>query len=346
MANFYIYAPDIHEGDAVGNHCIAIYRLANRLGFCTQIYANQFSGFNEIRKWDNLYNENYTLNDILFISYSIYDPNIKSALSKKLRTIVYCHNITPPEILINSNPHTAELCKKGIEDLILLDKANLVIANSKKTKEDLSKDIKKIIHVIPPIASDMNFYTNIGKALAPKTDGLTLNFTGRIEPNKNLEDLLEIMAVLLSLNNKYKLIIVGKAENFEYLEKLKKIINYHQIQHAVIFKGFVCINDLIYEYMKSDAFVTTSLHEGFCVPVHEMMALGKASFIKKAENGAEEFIYDPENTILGEDNYQNAIKIDKNLPLLLKQSALIMEKSIEILKLTRDNNWGDLIKNI
>jgi len=98
--------------------------------------------------------------------------------------------------------------------------------------------------------------------------------------------------------------------------------------------------------MKSDAFVTTSLHEGFCVPVHEMMALGRASFIKKGGNGAEEFVYDPENTILGEDNYQNAIKIDKNLPLLLKQSALIKEKSIEILKLTRDNNWGDLIKKI
>ena len=345
MANFYIYAPDIHEGDAVGNHCIAIYRLANRLGFCTYIYANQFSGFDEIRKWDNLNNENYTPNDILFISYSIYDPNIKNALSKKLKTIIYCHNITPPKILINSNPHTAELCKKGIEDLILLHKANLIIANSKKTKEDLSKVLKKIIHVIPPIASDMNFYSNIGKVLAPKTDGFTLNFTGRIEPNKNLEDLLEILAYLLSLNNKYKLIIVGKAENFEYLEKLKSLISYHQIQHAVIFKGFVCINDLIYEYNKCDAFVTTSFHEGFCVPVHEMMTLGKASFIKKGGNAAEEFIYNPKNTILGEDNYQNAINIDKKLPLLLKQSDLIKKKSIEILELTKDKNWGDLIKN-
>ena len=55
--------------------------------------------------------------------------------------------------------------------------------------------------------------------------------------------------------------------------------------------------------------------------------------------------YNPKNTILGEDNYQNAINIDKKLPLLLKQSDLIKKKSIEILELTKDKNWGDLIKN-
>jgi len=346
MASFYIYAPDIHEGDALGNHSMAIYRLANRLGFDTKIFANQFSGFNEIQRWDNLNNENYTSNDFLFINYSIYDPHIENALNKKLKKIVYFHNITPPNILINSNPRTAELCKKGIEDLILLEKADVVVVNSKKTKKDLSNHIKKNIHVIPPIASDMLFYKTLNQKLSSDAAGLTLNFTGRIEPNKNIEQLIEIMTHLVSFNNEYKLVIVGKAENLNYLDMLIGLANKNQIAQAITFKGFIGLNDLIYEYNKSDAFITTSLHEGFCVPVHEMMSMGKGSFVKKGGNAAEDLIYDSENTLLGENNYENAVKINRNLPLLLNNKEAIKRKSIEILKLTSDNNWKDLLKKI
>ena len=259
---------------------------------------------------------------------------------------MYYHNITPPNILINSNPRTADLCKKGIEDLILLEKADLVIVNSIKTKTDLSKHIKKNIHVVPPISSDMLFYKSLNQNFSYASTGLTLNFTGRIEPNKNIEQLIEIMAHLVSFNSEYKLVIVGKAENLNYLDALIRLADKNQISQAIRFKGFISLSDLIYEYNKSDVFITTSLHEGFCVPVHEMMSMGKASFVKKGSNAAEDFIYDSENTLLGENNYENAVKINRNLPLLLNNKEAIKRKSIEILKLTSDNNWKDLLKKI
>lgn len=47
----------------------------------------------------------------------------------------------------------------------------------------------------------------------------------------------------------------------------------------VIFTGKVSDNDLPKYYASSDAFVTASLHEGFCVPIIESFASGKPAVV-------------------------------------------------------------------
>ncbi len=111
---------------------------------------------------------------------------------------------------------------------------------------------------------------------------------GTLEPRKNLKFLLSLMPLLAQ--EKFQLIIVGakgwgnvklNSEANGLLEKIK-------------FAGFVPDEDLIKLYNTASVCVSTSLNEGFCVPLLEAMLCGcpvvashNSGMIEVVEGGGE-----------------------------------------------------------
>ncbi len=98
---------------------------------------------------------------------------------------------------------------------------------------------------------------------------------GRVVPNKGFDYLLEIFSLYnRSYNPKSRLIIVGERHAFlhEYAEYIDQRIKSLELEDKVVFTGKISDAQLKAYYFVSKAYLLTSHHEGFCVPLVEAMA--------------------------------------------------------------------------
>jgi hypothetical protein len=98
-----ICAPDIFAGDAVGNHCIGIARMAMRLGMDAELYAQRFDAtVLPIHPLLDLLQQ-VDADDLLLVSYSIFDPFLEQLLALPCRKLCYFHGVTDPDLLRSRN---------------------------------------------------------------------------------------------------------------------------------------------------------------------------------------------------------------------------------------------------
>jgi glycosyltransferase involved in cell wall biosynthesis len=95
---------------------------------------------------------------------------------------------------------------------------------------------------------------------------------GTIEPRKNLNRLLDAIALLRDQREDVKLVIVGRL-GWLYDDFLDKLENF-EYADAVLRPGFVPDADLPAVYQGATATVCASLYEGFGLPLLESMACG------------------------------------------------------------------------
>ena len=275
----FLAAPDIFPGDAVGNHCLSIIRCARRLGWPAQAYAERYSG--EVRSIEALFND-FRTNDILIVSYSIYDPHLDRLLALKGPKLCYFHGVTPANLLVDFEPATAELCYRSISQYPQFKKFNTIIANSKSTAKTLSEYFPiESIKIIPPVFADMPIFGYNPIRIKKTTKEIRLLVVGRVVPHKCLEDAIEILGLL---RHQYevdaRLCIVGNESNNTYSKHLRQIAQSLDIEDFIEFRGMVSDDDLLGFYLGSTAFLSVSRHEGFCIPVLEAMHLGLPVFVK------------------------------------------------------------------
>lgn len=97
-----------------------------------------------------------------------------------------------------------------------------------------------------------------------------LLFVGRIHPQKNIHELINVFKMVKERAPNAKLIIVGKPINKKYYEKIRSMAD-----DSVIFAGYVPDEELPYYYAACDVYVTCSLSEGFNLPLVEAQKCGK-----------------------------------------------------------------------
>jgi len=97
-----------------------------------------------------------------------------------------------------------------------------------------------------------------------------LLYVGRISPHKGIHILIKSFKLVQKEYPNSKLIIVGKHTFPKYTKKLKKISN-----KDIIFTGFIPDEELPYYYAACDVYTTTSLWEGFDIPIVEANSIGK-----------------------------------------------------------------------
>jgi glycosyltransferase involved in cell wall biosynthesis len=107
-------------------------------------------------------------------------------------------------------------------------------------------------------------------------DKVNVLIVGRVSPNKGHIALLEAFATYFyHYNQDSRLLVVGKGGEglSPYSALLRQAAASLGLEKSVVFTGGVADNALKAYYMIADAFMITSEHEGFCVPLVEAMAM-------------------------------------------------------------------------
>ncbi len=267
-------------------------------------------------------------------------------------------------------------------DLLTAKKAALladaIIVNSKQEyQEALSFGIQKEkLHLIP-VGIDVSLYEQKSSGdkeniLNKRTkiiskDKIRLLFVARISRNRNLELLINAVAILQQkleqqelINKKSKnqitqkiikglpkieLRIVGKeiinsaTDKLNYLEEMKQLAKKLSVDTMITFVGEKEGNELINEYKNADIFVYTSLSENFGQPILEAAATGLPLLTPKIGVAAELII--PSKTGYFID--YNPIDLAEKIMLLFnKQKREIMGENIQ--KIVKQNYaWDSII---
>jgi glycosyltransferase involved in cell wall biosynthesis len=282
----HIAAPDIHVGDAVGNHCLALALDFAEQGHTCELFAQRATSPHQtVRPLADLLSgaPPHTSQDLLLVSHSIYDPHLRQLLKLPGRKLAYFHGITPPELLLEHDPVAAYYCARGYAQLPLLAQFDRVVANSAFNLRDLQQHIPGALapdrtSVVPPISARFPLFAR--PARSPRTipaqpgQPLHLLTVGRVVPHKRIEDLIEVVALLAQQGQASHLHVVGSSHNADYRALLDRTIQTHGVQAHVHLHGMVSDTELAQQYEAADVLLLASLHEGFCVPVLEAMHLG------------------------------------------------------------------------
>jgi glycosyltransferase involved in cell wall biosynthesis len=192
-------------------------------------------------------------------------------LPSNIKRVTVIHDLTP--ILF---PEYHRFFSWFLQKLFLgkiITKADLLIANSNYTKQDILKYYPKSKDKIVKIYPDSSL-SNKKEILPVKA---LFNFpyfltVGTVEPRKNHLLLLDAFEIFKKNNPEYKLIIAG-AKGWKSNPIYDKISN-HKFKDDIIVTGFVDNETLCYLYQNAVAMIYPSKYEGFGLPVLESIRLG------------------------------------------------------------------------
>ncbi len=282
-----IVSRNIFPRDAVGNLCLDVFKLLQQNNIPVEIYAeNTDLALNDmVRRVDRLVTD-IAADDQLLYFFSTFDPNLEHLLSLKVkRLIAYFHGVTKPELLQVFDPELSVTCLKGIAQIALLQKFDLLAANSRVSAatlvsmfdDDLGLCVDDI-RVIPPRLMSAGSAQNApSKHLENKTK---LLYVGRIKSHKKIEHLLELFGAYLKLDADAELWIVGGGADKAYWNYLKwvELMQLKLPAEKVHWAGSVTDTELAEHYASASAYVSMSEDEGFCLPVFEAMLAGAPVF--------------------------------------------------------------------
>ncbi|SDQ32820.1 Glycosyl transferases group 1 [Paraburkholderia fungorum] len=344
-----ICAPDIFSGDAVGNHCLGIARMAERLGWEVQIYARHFDvASRAINDIEALYAD-LREEDTLLLSYSIFDPNLDTLLALRCRKVCYFHGITSPELLREFEPRTADLCEQAIGQLPRLAAFDTVVANSRFSANCLPAGVSTTsVVVIPPVFADMPAFAEGQTQAACASRDINLLMVGRVVPHKRIEDAIDVLANLVKRDINVSLSVVGSVPNYDYTKFLLNRARALGVLERIDFTGMVDDADLSAAFDRASALLSLSRHEGFCVPALEAMHVGMPVFVRGGT--ATEEICPPDSVLAAEaDAAAWADVICARLDELERTNPSnnrYVEKADEILQRTRDSIWQSVLERV
>jgi glycosyltransferase involved in cell wall biosynthesis len=94
-------------------------------------------------------------------------------------------------------------------------------------------------------------------------------YVGNVTPSKNIGILVQALAILERRGDPVEIVFVGHDKSHLLAAAMEK----NRLRHAVRFAGFLSDEELAGLYGKASFLVTTSLDEGFCLPVVEAQTL-------------------------------------------------------------------------
>jgi len=343
--NIYIYAPDIHEGDAVGNHCIGLSQLCEQLGYCTFLFAQRYStqcAGVHISDATEIF-DLIKADDYLFVSYSIFDSFLDEVTSLECKKICYYHDVTPHELLNDFEPITAELCRKALLQLPKMEIFNRVIASSNFSRNRLQKYISNCcISVIPPVFRGfglLKYDSHHNK----RSDFFDLLYVGRVVPHKRIEDVIETFSLLCKYSGcRNRLFIVGSMPNYAYSKMLYNLARKLGVAERITFTGTLSDADLAERFNSADAYLSMSEHEGFCIPVLEAMYFSLPCIIRSGTAA---------DDLLGAHRYQvssanDAAKAIVNLMDKPQSCTLYKQRVEEIVAQTNEEVWDAIFSEL
>ena len=216
--------------------------------------------------------------DVAIHHYSIGSPAVATYLQTPARRIMIYHNITPPEYFAGFDDRVAAQLHEALGQLPeVVAKSHGCWADSAFNALDLAKAGCAAPRVFPLVFSNKPLDVSEDCRVMDKFQVKLTNilYVGRIAPNKRVETLIEAFYWYhKNLNPFSRLIIVGSDRSCPaYFEMLRMLIGDFDMANVCL-EGFASPQGLPSYYRLADLFLSTSEHEGYCLPLLEAMYLG------------------------------------------------------------------------
>lgn len=285
MSRIAILSPSLSHGDAVTNDVFGMADVLQHKGHDVRLFCETHA-LNDRRVYSSARVPQFVSrpDDMLIYHYSRgWQPGIDLLSSLRCRKVIKYHNVTPAHFFRPFSSSDEQLCLTGrdqLKDLIRSNSDLFLSASAFNMMEliDLGAPVERSF-VTPPFhrIDHLAAMTPEQSVLKKYADGTTnVLSVGRVAPHKGHLALLEMFAQYhFNCNRGSRLIIVGKGGEgvSSYSRLLHRATEMLGLKDAVVFTGGVSEEALKAYYQIADAFVTTSEHEGFCVPLVEAMAM-------------------------------------------------------------------------
>ena len=334
------------SGFSVGGSHISILNIIQNLDEKFEpiiIYHNKSINFDKFLKENNLKSIYLPIKSIpgdkpffinilfkLFINYF----KISNFIKKNQPDIIHCNDLgmnllwSFGNILHNSHFiwHQRVIVRSNSWKYYFINFINCkIICNSSITFNSIPKFIKKDKYIIKNLFTNKkninfnyqskNFYNFINRS--KKESRTILSHMGRIEKNKNIILLIDLMDFFINQKKqKFSLVIIGKS-NPNFLKKINNLVKERNLENYIYFQDFV-IEPLNYISL-SDICIYPSNIESFGRNAFESLCLGKPVIVSDS-GGYSEFIKDGFNGMIFEKNNINDL-VDK-INLLIKNNDL------------------------
>ncbi len=268
-------------GDAVTNAAFGL-RTALRRSGPSEIYAHFCDAAleEEVRSLD-AYDSRPAprpSTDLLVYHASIGQKEVADFLHRRPeRLVLVYHNISPAPAFEPYAPDFARLLTLGREEVAgLRDRSIRAIADSAYNAAELADMGYDDIRVSPPVTAvaallEVTPDSSVAEQIAGEEGPLILS-VGQILPHKRPDLLLQAFHVLTTyLLPSARLAMVGAARLPRYGASVRQLARELNLTRARI-TGPVSAEALAAFYRGADVFVSTSEHEGFCVPLLEAFA--------------------------------------------------------------------------
>ena len=222
-----------------------------------------------------------TSSDILFFHYAFLDQNADRIMSIPCKKILVYHNITPSHFFREvGQDFLADCCDQGREYLGRIKGCfEAAIGDSAYNAAELSAFGHFEPQVIPVFYNNRFFsdgYSDNEAFLERRLAGeVGIAFIGRYVPNKRLDNLIRIAAVLKDCCDlPVRLRLHGKVWDREYFISLRHLAEELGVEQNISFELNQPQSILRTSLASATAFVSASEHEGFMVPLVEAFSAG------------------------------------------------------------------------
>lgn len=283
----------ITKHDAIGNDIELMYQILNEKYYCRCFAENKL---NTNLKYVDENEAKKIINDkdgIVIYHHSVnWELGERMIENCKASLIFRYHNITPSEFFEPYNLNYYNSCRDGriqTDRLIQNFPDAFWMSDSEYNTLDLKSVLAERLDVCPPFHKIEQWAQT-----APDEDimkrliydsCLKVLFVGRIAPNKGHLMMLDILnAYCINFDSNIKLYIIGKFDEGlnPYNQLIRNTIEKYRLHRNVEFVGEINDATLMAYYLGCDAFLCTSDHEGFCVPVIEAQKLRLPIVAKKS----------------------------------------------------------------
>ncbi len=268
------FLPALHYGDAVGNSAMALHRfllgqgVASRLVAmtCDECLRDQAVLFQEYRP-DPM--------SVKVLHFAVASQLTDFFLELKGKKAMIYHNVTPAHFFAGFSDELTRFTHAGREHLRRLrDCFDLCLGDSTYNADELRGLGFGRVQVFPLLVH-LDDYD--GEYSRPYLDLLrnerkNILFTGRIMPNKKIEDLVKVVFFYKKyISPNVRLIVAGNTRSLPkyFLAVQDLAARFFLTAEDVLFTGHLPADEFLALYRLADIFLSMSEHEGFCLPLLE-----------------------------------------------------------------------------
>jgi glycosyltransferase involved in cell wall biosynthesis len=285
MSRIAILSPSLTTADAVSNDALGMYDVLHRLGRNVKVFCEthdlKHPGVQDVSRIRAFLK---SPDDILIYHFARgWNSGLALMRDLKCQKVIKYHNVTPSRFYTGFSRSDEHLCEAGrqqLSDVVKLDCELYLSASAFNMSELMALGARASRCFVVPPFHHIDRLAGISaddSVLRKYSDGKANILTvGRVVPNKGHMALLEAFASYhFNCNSNSRLIIVGKGGEglTPYSRLVHRAVEALGLNAFVVFGGAASDEELKAFYEVADAFVTTSEHEGFCVPLVEAMAM-------------------------------------------------------------------------